>query len=73
MGDVLDTAFPNPDIPEGSPSYEHIIGRLLVDHIPTPTGSGMESPQEQERLRRQLFGNDYQTEYVRRMRQGLSK
>lgn len=65
--ELLDVAFPNADIPD-EPIYDRAVERLLTDHIPSPTGSSMESVIEQERLRRQLFGNSYQAEYRPRLR-----
>ena len=60
--ELLARALPNPDIPD-DPLYDRAIDRLLTNEIPTPNGTAMESIQEQEKLRRQLFGNNYWSEY----------
>lgn len=62
---VLDKAFPPEvaDIDHTNPFFNRAIDRLLTDHIPSPTGSSMESLEEQIRQRRELFGNDYYREY----------
>lgn len=62
---VLDSAFPpeRADIDHSNPHYNRAIERLLTDHIPSPTGSSMETLEQQIRQRRELFGNDYIREY----------
>lgn len=62
---VLDSAFPpeRADIDHTNPIYGRAIDRILTDTIPTPTGSSMESLEQQIRQRRELFGDRYIHEY----------
>ena len=60
MSEILDSAFPNPDLEFPDTS---LVEDLLDIHIPIPGGTAMETEAEQERLRRELFGENYFEEY----------
>ena len=63
--DNLNRALPpeRADIDHANPFFNRAIERLLTDHMPSPTGSSMETLEQQIRQRRELFGNDYIREY----------
>ena len=64
---VTDRALPpeRADIDHTNPFYNRAIERLLTDHIPSPSGSSMETLREQIERRMELFGPDYHAEYIK--------